>query len=100
MRALIPVLLALLLAACGFQLRGAAKLPFETLYVPNATSGIALDLKRRLQAGSGTRVVDDAKTAQALLQFTGETRSKEILALNAAVEAARAAALKKVGVKS
>jgi LPS-assembly lipoprotein len=78
-------LLALaLLAACGFQLRGAAKLPFETLYVPNATSGIALDLKRRLQAGSGTRVVDDAKTAQAQLQFTGETRSKEILALNAA----------------
>jgi LPS-assembly lipoprotein len=83
MRAL--ALLALLLpAACGFQLRGAAKLPFETLYVPNATSGIALDLKRHLQAGSSTRVVDDAKTAQALLQFTGETRSKEILALNAA----------------
>jgi len=83
MRAL--ALLALfLLAACGFQLRGAAKLPFETLYVPNATSGIALDLKRHLLSGSDTRVVDDPKNAQALLQFTEETRSKEILALNTA----------------
>jgi LPS-assembly lipoprotein len=78
------LLLCLALAACGFQLRGATKLPFETLYVPNATSGIALDLKRHLQSGSDTRVVDDPKNAQALLQFTEETRSKEILALNTA----------------
>lgn len=78
------LLLCFALAACGFQLRGAAKLPFETLYVPNATSGIALELKRHLQSGSDTRVVDDPKSAQALLQFTEETRSKEILALNTA----------------
>lgn len=78
------LLLCLALAACGFQLRGAAKLPFETLYVPNATSGIALELKRHLLSGSDTRVVDDPKNAQALLQFTEETRSKEILALNTA----------------
>jgi LPS-assembly lipoprotein len=78
-------LLALLaLAACGFHLRGTATLPYETLYVPNATSGIALELKRHLQSGSDTRVVDDPKSAQAQLQFTEETRSKEILALNAA----------------
>jgi LPS-assembly lipoprotein len=78
------LLLCFALAACGFQLRGAAKLPFETLYVPNATSGIALELKRHLQSGSDTRVVDDPKSAQALLQFTEATRSKEILALNTA----------------
>lgn len=78
------LLLCFALAACGFQLRGAAKLPFDTLYVPNATSGIALELKRHLQSGSDTRVVDDPKNAQALLQFTEETRSKEILALNTA----------------
>ncbi len=78
-----PVLALLLLAACGFQLRGSASLPFETLYVPNASGGIALDLKRTIQSGTATRVVDDAKGAQALLQFTEETRFKEILSLSA-----------------
>lgn len=77
-------LLALLLAACGFHLRGSASLPFDTLYVPSATGGIALDLKRQIQSGSDTRVVDDPKAAQALLRFSEETRAKEILALNAA----------------
>jgi LPS-assembly lipoprotein len=75
---------ACLIAACGFQLRGAAALPFETLYVPGATSGIALDLKRNIQSGSATRVVDDPKAAEALLQFSEETRTKEILSLSTA----------------
>jgi len=78
------LLLALLLTACGFQLRGSVNLPFDTLYVPNASSGIALDLKRHIQSGSGTRVVDNPKDAQARLQFTEETRSKEILSLTSA----------------
>jgi LPS-assembly lipoprotein len=73
-----------LLAACGFQLRGAAQLPFETLYVPNATSGIALDLKRNIQSGTRTRVVDDPAAAQAQLQFSEETRTKVILSLSVA----------------
>jgi LPS-assembly lipoprotein len=74
----------LLLAACGFQLRGAAGLPFETLYLPGATSGIALELKRNIQSGSATRVVDDPKAAAAQLLFSEETRAKEILALSSA----------------
>lgn len=78
------LLLTLLLAACGFHLRGSASLPFDTLYVPAATGGIALDLKRQILSGSDTRVVDDPKAAQALLRFSEETRAKEILALNAA----------------
>jgi len=78
------LLAALLLAACGFHLRGEVDLPFRTLYVPNATSGIALELKRQLQSASGTRVVDDPQAAEAQLQFTEEARSKEILALNTA----------------
>lgn len=75
--------LAVVLAGCGFRLRGTADVPFQTLYVPNATSGIALDLKRNIQAGTHARVVDDAKGADAVLQFTEETRSKEILSLTA-----------------
>jgi LPS-assembly lipoprotein len=71
----------LLLAGCGFRLRGTADVPFETLYLPSATSGIALDLKRNIQAGTNARVVDDPKQADAVLQFTEETRQKEILSL-------------------
>jgi LPS-assembly lipoprotein len=72
---------ALLLAGCGFQLRGTADLPFESIVVPGATAGIALDLKRNIQGGTRTKVVEDPKQAQAILQFTQETRQKEILSL-------------------
>jgi LPS-assembly lipoprotein len=75
------VAFALLLAGCGFQLRGVADVPFESLYLPNATSGIALDLKRNIQAGTRVKVVDDAKGAEAVMHFTEETRQKEILSL-------------------
>ena len=71
----------LLFAGCGFRLRGTASVPFETLYVPGATSGIALDLKRNIQAGTNARVVDDAKKADAVMEFTEESRQKEILSL-------------------
>jgi len=77
--------LALLaLAGCGFQLRGTAQLPFETLYMPSPSGGIALDIKRNIQSGTRTVVVDDAKNAQAVLEFTQEAREKHILSLTAA----------------
>ena len=75
--------LFLLLAGCGFHLRGTADVPFQTLYVPNATSGIALDLKRNVQAGTQAKVVDDAKQAEAILVFSDEAREKNILSLSA-----------------
>ena len=71
----------LLLAGCGFQLRGAAELPFETLYLPS-TGGIGLELRRNIQAGTKTVVVDDPKQAQAVLEFLQETKSKDILSLS------------------
>jgi LPS-assembly lipoprotein len=73
----------LLLASCGFRLRGTAEVPFETLYLPASGGGIALDLKRNIQAGTNAKVVDDPKAAEALLQFTEEVREKEILSLTA-----------------
>jgi len=73
----------MVLAGCGFRMRGSAELPFQTLYVPNADTGIALDLKRNVQAGTQARVVDDAKRAEAILLFSEETRAKEILSLTA-----------------
>lgn len=74
--------LALALAACGFQLRGTASLPFDTLYMP-AGGGIALDLKRNIQSGTHTTVIDDPKKADALLEFSQEVREKAILSLAA-----------------
>ncbi|MEK6243222.1 MAG: LPS assembly lipoprotein LptE [Pseudomonadota bacterium] len=79
----IALVSAVLLAACGFQLRGTAALPFETLYMPNTTGGIALDLKRSIQAGTRTTVVDDPKKAAAVLEFVEEVREKHILSLAA-----------------
>ena len=74
--------LCMALAACGFRLRGTADVPFDTVYVPNATGGVALDLKRNIQAGTRAKVVDDPKQAQAILQFLQETRQKLILSLS------------------
>jgi LPS-assembly lipoprotein len=82
MRFVIALLLATALAGCGFQLRGTAALPFETLFIPNTTGGIGLDLKRNIQSGTRTRVVDDQKLAQAVLQFTVDAREKNILSLS------------------
>lgn len=78
------VLALIVLAGCGFRLRGSADVPFDTLYIPNAVSGIALDLKRSIQAATDAKVVDEPKAAQALLQFTHESRDREILSLTAA----------------
>jgi LPS-assembly lipoprotein len=81
MRKLLVLAFCLALAGCGFQLRGTAVVPFETLYLPNATGGIALDLKRNIQAGTRAKVVNEPKNAQAIMEFTEETRNKEILSL-------------------
>jgi len=74
----------LLLSACGFQLRGTAALPFDTLYMPPSNvEGVALDLKRNILSGTRTVVVDDPAKAQAILEFSQEAREKQILSLGA-----------------
>ncbi len=75
------LLVALMLASCSFRLRGTADVPFEALYVPNANAGIALTLKRYIQAGTRARVVDDPKQADAILVLSAESRDKQILSL-------------------
>lgn len=81
---LLAAVLVLALSACGFQLRGVASLPFETLYIPNANAGIALDLKRYIQGGTRTVVVDNPNSAQAQLELSGEQRLRNILSLSGA----------------
>ncbi|HET7198282.1 MAG TPA: LPS assembly lipoprotein LptE [Burkholderiales bacterium] len=69
-------------AGCGFQLRGAQDVPFRTLYIPGASAGIALDLKRNIEAGTDARVVSDPKAADAILELSNERREKIILSLS------------------
>ena len=82
MRAVLLVAAAFL-AGCGFQLRGQASLPFETLYIPGSTP-LAVELKRNVTASSKTRLVDSPDKAQAVLAFTDEARDKTILTFTAA----------------
>src|SRR5712691_9787531 len=73
-RAAFAGVMAALLSACGFHLRGQAELPFETLYIPGANP-LAVELKRnaagrvseyQLRYRVGFRVTD-AKGAQVYL---------------------------------
>jgi LPS-assembly lipoprotein len=77
------LVLGLVTAACGFQLRGQATLPFETLYVaiPDI-SPLAIELKRNINAGTHTRLVRNQAEAQAVLSLTSEERGKTILSFD------------------
>ena len=79
--------LILLLSACGFQLRGFAQGPavfsFTSLYIADPTKyPISADVKRTIQAGESTRVVDEAQGAQATLQILKQSNEKSILSLS------------------
>jgi LPS-assembly lipoprotein len=83
MRHLVISIWLLVLAGCGFQLRGAANLPYETLHVSAApTSIFATQLRRAVASGSQTKVVDNPKEAQATLFVLEELREKVILSLS------------------
>ena len=83
MRILAVILMGLVTAACGFQLRGQAKLPFETLHVSlPAISPLGIELKRNIVAGTHTRLVDDPAQARAIFELVAEERSKNILSFD------------------
>jgi LPS-assembly lipoprotein len=84
MRALIILLLAGTLAACGFQLRGSYNLPWDTLHLGMAENSELYQLVRRgLEAGTHTRVVADKQAAQAALVVLNDTQARNILSLSA-----------------
>ena len=83
MRILTILLLGFLTGACGFQLRGQATLPFETLYVAiPEISPFGIELKRNILAGTRTRLARDSAEAQATLSVTSEERGKSILSFD------------------
>ncbi|MCX8086352.1 MAG: LPS assembly lipoprotein LptE [Rhodocyclaceae bacterium] len=83
MRALL-LALAILLSACGFQLRGSYALPWETLYISLPEfDGLRAEMKRAIEAATRTKVVADRKEAQATLVILRNDSLRSILSLNA-----------------
>lgn len=74
---------SVLLASCGFHLRGQATLPFDSLYV-SGSPVFANQITRSVRAGSHTRVTTNPKDAQVTLQILSELRERVILSLSAA----------------
>lgn len=83
MRTLVVLLCTVLLAACGFQLRGSYELPWNTLHVGlSENNELYFQIKRGIEAGSATKVVADPKEAQASLVVLRNTQHKSILSLS------------------
>lgn len=79
------LLLCLMLAGCGFQLRGAQSMPFPSLYVAmSENSEISTNLKRQIRANAATELVGNREGAAAILSQQGETRMRQALSYNAA----------------
>jgi LPS-assembly lipoprotein len=76
----------LLLPACGFQLRQAPNLPFNTMFAGfSEGSSLGQELKRSLEA-SGVRVISDNRqldTAQVILEVLQDLREKTVVGVNA-----------------
>lgn len=76
------LLLALLLGACGFHLRGQANMPFETLYLEAANPGTPLigELRQSL-AANRVKLVDTPDQAAVVLNIVFEIPDKQVLSL-------------------
>jgi LPS-assembly lipoprotein len=72
------LVLALLLAGCGFQLRGEPQVGFRKLYISSAVpSAVVVDMKRARATGP-TRIVATPAEAEAHLRVLQEEREKAV----------------------
>ena len=78
----ITITLCLGLVGCGFQLRGPATLPFDTLAIEPANSPIAAELERAIVSGGATRVVRGPVPGQTVVHILEESNDKRILSLS------------------
>ncbi len=81
---LAALLLSLVLAGCGFKLRGEKPLPFTTMYTNiESNSRFGAYLRRSLQASSPSlQFVDDASAAQVVLSQLERVQSQREVSLN------------------
>jgi len=73
--------MTLLLASCGFQLRGDPEVGIKKLFISSVgVSQVAADMRRLLAAGP-TRLVTNAAESEANLQILQETREKTVFTI-------------------
>ena len=74
----------LILAGCGFHLRGYMGMPFATMYINTANPGtqFMIELRRNLEANNVT-LVDNAEKAEVILDIAYEQAGKQVLTLGA-----------------
>ncbi|HEY8242215.1 MAG: LPS assembly lipoprotein LptE [Vicinamibacteria bacterium] len=71
------------LAACGFQLRGAANYAFESIYVGAPPSlPFTVELKRALAGAGSAKVIDAPQGAQVVLDINNISDDKSVLSLS------------------
>lgn len=81
---LLSLLLVTSLAACGFKLRGASPLPFDSLYTNiSSQSPFGIQIIRGIRANSPhTRIVDNASEAEVRLLQINNRRTRKEMSLN------------------
>ncbi len=86
LRTLFALIFAVVLAGCGFHLRGvgSGNLPYKTMYISlPETADVRIWLERYITASDATRIVDNSKEAEAVFQQISDNRQKSILSVNA-----------------
>lgn len=81
LRALLYASLLATLSSCGFELRGAANIAFDSIFVQGSTLTISKDLIKSLKVND-IKVLDTAENADVLLELMGEESEKRILSLS------------------
>src|SRR3982751_6718646 len=93
----LPIAVALLLASCGFHLRGDAAFPFTSVFV-NAPSSppMTTELTRAITSGSSAKVVDSAVAAEVILEVPVVADDKDVLSLSSGGSVREYALVKRV----
>ena len=91
------VALTLLLASCGFHLRGDATFPFSSVFVSAPSSPpLNTELSRAIGSGSGAKVVDSATAAEVILDVPVVSDDKDVLSLSSGGSVREYALVKRV----
>ena len=70
-----------LVTSCGFQLRGAANIAFDNIFIQGSTLTISKNLVKSLELND-VKVLPSAVNADLLLELMGEESEKRILSLS------------------
>ena len=72
-------------SACGYRLRGAVNLPYQTVYISGTMSAeLRQYLSRGIEVGTNAKLVDQAKDAELMIEIVQDAYSKQILSYNSA----------------